>query len=82
MTPTNSAEEPKFHIAGALNVGCSNQEIIELMLHLVIYAGFPAGLNGVWAAQEVFQDHGVTHVPVVSLTRAQKDRGDSCYRAG
>ncbi|AWP23382.1 carboxymuconolactone decarboxylase [Acidiferrobacter sp. SPIII_3] len=78
----NARPQLKFHIAGALNVGCSSQEIIELMLHLVIYAGFPAGLNGVWAAQEVFQDHGVAHVPVASLTRAQKDRGDSRYRAG
>lgn len=53
----------KFHIAGALNAGCSSHEMVELMLHLVVYAGFPAGLNGVFAAQEVFTERGLRHVP-------------------
>lgn len=53
----NARPQLKFHIAGALNVGCSATEIIELMMHMVVYAGFPAGLNGVFAAKEVF--HGV-----------------------
>ena len=58
----------KFHIAGALNVGCSPQEIIELMLHLVVYAGFPAGLNGLFAAREVFQEQG--HAPATAAAPA------------
>lgn len=49
----------KFHVAGALNVGCTPTEIIELMIHLVVYAGFPAGLNGLFAAQEVFGERGI-----------------------
>jgi 4-carboxymuconolactone decarboxylase len=44
----------KFHIAGALNVGCSPTEIVESMIHLVVYAGFPAALNGTAAAKAVF----------------------------
>ncbi|WP_296445463.1 carboxymuconolactone decarboxylase family protein [Rhodoferax sp. UBA5149] len=55
----NARPQLKFHIAGALNVGCSATEIIELMLHLAVYAGFPAGLNGVFAAKEVFEDRGL-----------------------
>ncbi|TDN63388.1 carboxymuconolactone decarboxylase family protein [Paraburkholderia sp. BL10I2N1] len=50
----------KFHIAGALNVGCTPEEIVELMTHLVVYAGFPAALNGVYAAKAVFGERGVT----------------------
>jgi 4-carboxymuconolactone decarboxylase len=57
----NARPQLKFHIAGALNVGCNREEIVELMLHLVVYAGFPAGLNGVFAAQEVFQERGLLH---------------------
>jgi 4-carboxymuconolactone decarboxylase len=53
----------KFHIAGALNVGCTPTELVELMMHLVVYAGFPTGLNGVFAAREVFQERGVVHQP-------------------
>lgn len=44
----------KVHIHGALNVGCSRQEIIEIMIQMAVYAGFPAALNGLFAAKEVF----------------------------
>jgi len=44
----------KVHVHGALNVGCSRQEIIEIMIQMAVYAGFPAALNGLFAAKEVF----------------------------
>ncbi|MES9689824.1 MULTISPECIES: carboxymuconolactone decarboxylase family protein [Bacillus] len=44
----------KVHINGALNVGCSKEEIVELIMQLSVYAGFPAALNGLQAAKEVF----------------------------
>ncbi|MYN07792.1 carboxymuconolactone decarboxylase family protein [Pseudoduganella aquatica] len=47
----------KVHIAAALNVGLSRTEIIETMLQMSLYAGFPAALNGVFAAKEVFASH-------------------------
>ena len=46
----------KFHIGAALNAGCSRQEIIETLMQIVVYAGFPAALNGLYAAKEVFRD--------------------------
>lgn len=46
----------KVHIHGALNVGCSEQEVIEIMIQMAIYAGFPAALNGIFAAKEVFDE--------------------------
>ncbi|WP_375508866.1 carboxymuconolactone decarboxylase family protein, partial [uncultured Caballeronia sp.] len=56
----------RFHIAGALNVGCSPREVAELMIHLVVYAGFPAALNGMSAARTVFSEKGVNFVPVLT----------------
>jgi 4-carboxymuconolactone decarboxylase len=47
----------KVHVAAALNVGLSRTEIIETMLQMSLYAGFPAALNGVFAAKEVFASH-------------------------
>jgi 4-carboxymuconolactone decarboxylase len=44
----------KVHINGALNVGCTRQEVVELILQMAVYAGFPAALNGMSAAKEVF----------------------------
>ena len=44
----------KVHIQGALNVGVSRQEIIEIIIQMAVYAGFPAALNAMYAAKEVF----------------------------
>lgn len=46
----------KVHIHGALNVGCTRQEVVEIMIQMAVYAGFPAALNGVFAAKEVFAE--------------------------
>lgn len=46
----------KVHVHGALNVGCTRQEIIEIMIQIAVYAGFPAALNGLFAAKEVFDE--------------------------
>ncbi|MCG8640078.1 MAG: carboxymuconolactone decarboxylase family protein [Desulfobacterales bacterium] len=46
----------KVHIRAGLNVGLSRGEIIELMYQMAVYAGFPAGINGIFAAQEVFAE--------------------------
>jgi 4-carboxymuconolactone decarboxylase len=40
----------------ALNAGCSQQEIIEIVMQMAVYAGFPAALNGIQAAKEVFAE--------------------------
>jgi 4-carboxymuconolactone decarboxylase len=50
----NAAPQLKVHVQGALNVGCSRDEIVEVMMQMAVYAGFPAALNGLFAAQEVF----------------------------
>ncbi|AWB44762.1 4-carboxymuconolactone decarboxylase [Paenibacillus sp. CAA11] len=44
----------KVHINGALKVGCTKDEILEIMMQMAVYAGFPAALNGLNAAKEVF----------------------------
>ncbi len=46
----------KVHINGAINVGCSRKEIIEVIIQMAVYAGFPAALNGISVAKEVFNE--------------------------
>jgi 4-carboxymuconolactone decarboxylase len=46
----------KVHLHGALNVGCTRQEVIEIIMQMAVYAGFPAALNGLAAAKEVFAE--------------------------
>jgi 4-carboxymuconolactone decarboxylase len=44
----------KVHMHGMLNVGGTEKEIVETILHLAFYCGFPAALNAIAAAREVF----------------------------
>lgn len=50
----NAAPQLKVHIQAGLNTGLSQQEIVETLMHISVYAGFPAALNGLFAAKEVF----------------------------
>lgn len=43
----------KVHLQAALHVGCTREEIIEVIMQMGVYAGFPAALNGLAAAREV-----------------------------
>ena len=48
--------ELQVHIHGALNVGVSREEVIEAMILISVYAGFPASLHGIRAAEAVFAE--------------------------
>ncbi len=50
----NSAPQLKVHIQGAINVGVTRAEVVETIMQMAVYAGFPAALNGLMAAKEVF----------------------------
>ncbi|WP_398498265.1 carboxymuconolactone decarboxylase family protein [Variovorax sp.] len=50
----NAAPQLRVHIQGALNVGVTREEVIEVIMQMAVYAGFPAALNGLSAAREVF----------------------------
>jgi 4-carboxymuconolactone decarboxylase len=47
-------DELKEHIRGALNVGCTKQEIVEIIIQMAVYAGFPAALEAMKTASRVF----------------------------
>ena len=50
----NATPQLKVHIEAALNVGLTREEIVEVMIQMAVYAGFPAAVNGLFAAKEVF----------------------------
>jgi 4-carboxymuconolactone decarboxylase len=50
----NAAPQLTVHIDAGLNVGLSRVEITEIIMQMAVYAGFPAALNGLFAAKEVF----------------------------
>lgn len=55
----NAAPQLRVHIHAALNVGCTPEEIVEIITQMSVYAGFPAALNAATAAKEVFIERGI-----------------------
>ncbi|MEA3252597.1 MAG: carboxymuconolactone decarboxylase family protein [Pseudomonadota bacterium] len=39
----------EFHMRGALNVGVSKEELLEIIIQMAVYAGIPACMNGITA---------------------------------
>ncbi|GAA1719811.1 carboxymuconolactone decarboxylase family protein [Fodinicola feengrottensis] len=67
------------HIKSALAAGIDRTQIVEVLMQMAVYAGWPAAVNGLLAAKEVFAAHpgptadghhtfhvGTTRVTVVS----------------
>ena len=55
-----AAPQLRVHLHAALHVGCTPHEIVEVLMQMAVYAGFPAALNGLAAAREVFAEAGIT----------------------
>lgn len=49
----NRPHELKLHVRGALNNGCSKEEIVEAILQIAIYCGVPAAIDAMRIAREV-----------------------------
>lgn len=53
----NARPQLKTHIHGALVAGMTKEEIVEVFMHVTLFAGFPAALNAIFAAVEVFEEY-------------------------
>ncbi|MFH0180597.1 carboxymuconolactone decarboxylase family protein [Streptomyces cacaoi] len=72
----DTASQLDFHLDAALTVGVRPAEIVEALIHLVPFVGFPRALNAVGVARTVFDDHGVTfEPPVMDDARDRYQRG-------
>ncbi|SIS80076.1 carboxymuconolactone decarboxylase family protein [Neptunomonas antarctica] len=49
--------ELKGHVRGALNNGCTPEEIQEVLLHSIVYCGAPAAQEAFRAAKEVLEEY-------------------------
>jgi 4-carboxymuconolactone decarboxylase len=56
LAALNRAPELKIHVRGALNNGCSKEEIQEVLLQVAIYCGMPAGVDGFRHAAEALRE--------------------------
>ena len=56
LTALNRPHEVKLHLRGALNNGCSKDEIMEVLLQTAVYCGIPAAVDSFRTAKEFFQE--------------------------
>lgn len=68
----DTAPQLRFHLDAALRVGLSPVEVVEALIHVVPFTGFPRALNAVQAAREVFADRGIAFEPPVQTD--ERDR--------
>ena len=54
LTALNRPHEVKLHLRGALNNGCSKNDIMEVLLQTAIYCGVPAAMDSLRVAKEFF----------------------------
>jgi 4-carboxymuconolactone decarboxylase len=59
LTALGQPEELKLHIHAAMNVGCSPQQIAEVIFQTAVYAGMPATNTALKAFRSVLQDKGM-----------------------
>lgn len=50
----------RVHVEAGLNVGLTATEIVETVMQMAVYAGFPAALNGLFVVEEVFARRGIS----------------------
>ena len=50
------SDQLKDHIRGALRAGIAKEVLLELMIHVAHYAGWPAGASGQAIVQNIYQD--------------------------
>lgn len=75
----NRTDALRLHLAGALANGVTREEIIELLIQLSVYRGFPSALNAFSVAQSVFA-RGIqvlqVDIPAPLDTESRSDRLD------
>ncbi len=70
----NAAPQLRFHIEAGLAAGLSPEEVVEILYVTTVFAGFPAGLNALAAAREVFAERGLTVTPPKAHAPEATDR--------
>jgi len=46
----------RVHIRGALNVGCTRAQVMQVIVQMAVYGGFPAALNAAFTAKSLFDE--------------------------
>jgi 4-carboxymuconolactone decarboxylase len=59
LAAMNRQAELASHVRGAINNGCTVEEVREVLIHAAVYCGVPAALEATRTAEAVLQSLGV-----------------------
>jgi len=59
LVALNRPNQLRHHLEGALNNGCSVDEIQEILLQTAVYCGLPAASEGFRIAEEMLRERGL-----------------------
>ena len=59
LTALYRIEQLPFHLNRALDNGVTKEELVELITHVTMYAGWPTGASAIMLAKKVFAERGV-----------------------
>lgn len=59
LTAQYRIEQLSFHLNKALDNGVTKDELVELLTHVTLYSGWPAGVSAVMLAKKVFAERGI-----------------------
>ena len=63
LTALSRTEELKLHLQAALNVGCTPEEIAEVIFQTAVYAGVPATNAALKTLRTVLEEKGLWPMP-------------------
>lgn len=52
----HSGPQLRSHIQNSLAAGCTREQILEVMMQMAVYGGFPAAINALLRARDVFKE--------------------------
>lgn len=59
LVALNRPNQLRSHVEGAINNGCTIDELQEIILHCAVYAGLPSAVEGFRVAEEVLRTKGM-----------------------
>jgi len=71
----NALPQLKVHIRSGLKVGLSQQEIVEIIGHVGVYAGFPAAANAYFAMKEALSESAAARQAAATASGTAKMEG-------
>jgi len=63
LTVLQRENQLRRHVANAVNLGLTPQQVIEVMIHVSFYGGVPAAFTSMGVAQEVFKAKNIPFSP-------------------